>query len=414
METQLREAAILPAGLADADGSRDVKNSQIHELHELLAAETSIEASALFRACSQTIPTEASDFVAEIQEKERPVVCSVYTSPQETLTVIDHIVGPRNSSESGYVTDTPYDADFVDEFIYILNQPEFKKEHSADQSTYPDLYGTPLDFDDGTRLPLFDGEPDRDQISQGALGDCGIIATLGAVAARYPEVIRDCISERDDGTYLVRLHDTEYHEESDEWRPTGRFINLVVDSQLPVRADEPGKPAFANGHCAWGPILEKAIASLDQTWSEERRDSLEDGTGYLQLHGAGHARWAELLTQLTGRPARCFTLDQDDPECQEIIDFLGQKISENEPVLISTRPTEEDEEPLPFGLLDAHAYEVVHIDSEDMVELHNPWNYRHPKEVTIFELMGKDLNESSCIHNNYVTLCDDVEEDSHP
>lgn len=75
-------------------------------------------------------------------------------------------------------------------------------------------YGTPLDRPDGTRLPLFDGPPAREQTQQGMLDDCGVIATMGAVAGHRPELISQCIRENDDGTYEVTLHQTKHSFEA--------------------------------------------------------------------------------------------------------------------------------------------------------------------------------------------------------
>jgi hypothetical protein len=69
-------------------------------------------------------------------------------------------------------------------------------------------YGPPPDRPDGTPIPCFDGPPTREQTVQGQLGDCGVIATIGAIAGHRPEAIRDCVRPNDDGSYEVRLHET--------------------------------------------------------------------------------------------------------------------------------------------------------------------------------------------------------------
>ncbi|MFG2089798.1 hypothetical protein [Spirillospora sp. NPDC048824] len=80
------------------------------------------------------------------------------------------------------------------ELAETVDRPDFQ-DPTEDPQYVPDRYGTPLERRDGTRTPLFDGEPTREQTEQGALGDCGIIATLGAVAEHHPEAIRDCVRE---------------------------------------------------------------------------------------------------------------------------------------------------------------------------------------------------------------------------
>jgi hypothetical protein len=87
-----------------------------------------------------------------------------------------------------------------------VDQPRFGN-HKKLPEHQPDRYGTPLDRPDGTRVPLFDGPPSREQTKQGAIGDCGIIATLGALASRYPDLLQDMIRETEDGNYEVRFHE---------------------------------------------------------------------------------------------------------------------------------------------------------------------------------------------------------------
>ncbi|MFG2243859.1 hypothetical protein [Spirillospora sp. NPDC048823] len=204
------------------------------------------------------------------------------------------------------------------ELAETVDRPDFQ-DPTEDPKYVPDRYGTPLERRDGTRTPLFDGEPKREQSEQGALGDCGIIATLGAVAEHHPEAIRDCVREGDDGNYQVRLHEAKFSTSNRRYEPTGRRITLTVTPDLPVYGQRPDKPAFADSTstgAAWAPVLEKAIAGTDQIWNDERRDKEtriwnargkpgDAPTGYVRLNqGSNAGERAELLTQLTGRPAK--------------------------------------------------------------------------------------------------------------
>jgi hypothetical protein len=106
-------------------------------------------------------------------------------------------------------------------------------------------YDLPPARPDGTPIPCFDGPPAREQTRQGQLGDCGVIATLGAIAGHRPEAIKDCVRPIDDGGYEVLLHETRYVPDQGRTEPTGRMITLTVTKDLPVLEDEPGTPAFA-------------------------------------------------------------------------------------------------------------------------------------------------------------------------
>lgn len=258
---------------------------------------------------------------------------------------------------------------------------------------------------DGSRTPLFDGEPTREQTEQGDLGDCGIIATLGAIAGHHPRVIRDCVRQTDDGNYQVRLHEAEYSTSMRRYEPTGRPITLTVTANLPIYDGHPGKPAFANSvstGSAWAPVLEKAIAGADQTWNGERRDKATRiwnaqgypgaaPTGYVRLNqGSGPRDRAELLTQLTGRPAKTVEFPsgydgQGRNADHRLRDEIVDQLSDKKPVLVGTRERRTGESSLPKGLQQKHVYEVTKVDDEGRLHLRNPWNTRHPGPMTIQE-----------------------------
>jgi Calpain family cysteine protease len=287
------------------------------------------------------------------------------------------------------------------ELTGTVDRPDFQ-DPGEHPSVVPDRYGTPLD---GARTPLFAGEPVREQTQQGRLGDCGVIATLGAVAGHRPEAIRDCVRETEDGDYEVRLHEATYSTEQMRYEPTGRMITLTVTPDLPVYDADPARPAFADSRdtgAAWAPILEKAIAGSDQTWSDERRDRWterwaaqggggEAPSGYVRLNqGSNASDRAELLTQLTGRPARTLefptTPDRNGRTTdQQLVDEFRERLEDHKPILVGTRARGDGEPPLTKKLAECHAYEVTKVDDQGRIHLRNPWNRRHPDPLTITE-----------------------------
>jgi len=246
-----------------------------------------------------------------------------------------------------------------------------------------------------------DGLPERSQAEQGVLGDCGIIATLGAVAAHRPADIAGRVSEQPNGSYLVRLHETEWTPDGISV-PTGRMIEFDITPDLPVYDKRPDIPTFAAAdHTAWAPVLEKAVAGTDQTWTPEqaadwaaswdaicaddrtrRPENPHSGsppTGYVRLNQGSHA-WerAELLTQLTGEQAAVFSFP-DKPA--DLTKAFARQINDHKPLLVAARDEREEGEELPHNLEASHVYEVVGI-SNDKVVLHNPWNRQHPEPMS--------------------------------
>jgi len=251
-------------------------------------------------------------------------------------------------------------------------------------------------------LPRFNERPMREQTQQGDLGDCGIVATLGAVASHRPGDIARRVAIQWDGNYLVRLNEARLTRHGAEG--TGRVIELAVTPDLPVHNDDNSLPAFAQaeGGAAWSPVLEKAVAGIDRTWTASRRSEWEAGwaaicaadaadkdvrnprtgrppDGYVRLN-QGSTAWdrAELLTQLTGKESIVRSFPK---RAEDITHMLGKQLGDRKPVLIATRPANYKGEELPNELDAAHAYEVTAV-WQDKIILRNPWNHRHPEPMT--------------------------------
>lgn len=132
--------------------------------------------------------------------------------------------------------------------------------------TYADFSGMPL-------FPVTG--PGRDDINQGGVGDCYMLAALSSVAGTTPRVIRQAITEVGDGTYVVRF----------KWSTLDMYYR--IDADLPTW----------NGHLAyarqgregslWVALLEKAYAfqrfadgkyaSLSGGWMSEIYGALGEG-----------------------------------------------------------------------------------------------------------------------------------------
>jgi hypothetical protein len=238
-----------------------------------------------------------------------------------------------------------------------------------------------------------------------------VIATLGAIAGHRPEAIKDCVRPHDDGSYEIRLHETRHVPEQGRTEPTGRMITLTVTRDLPMLDESPGQPAFANPvrtGVMWSPVLEKALAGVDQTWSygrhaewNSRCDRLhEPGEvqkqsthGYGRLDQGSTARdRAEILTQVTGEPAINRKFPTAMPEAGLAAEPLlaanfWHLLDQDKPILAGTRPRREGERELPHGLVDSHAYEVVAMTDGNKIQMRNPWNRQHPEPMTPKQFM---------------------------
>nr|WP_245603399.1 hypothetical protein [Salinispora cortesiana] len=99
-------------------------------------------------------------------------------------------------------------------------------------------YGRARDVRTGQPAPLFDGRPKREQVQQGLLGDCGMLASMAAVAGHRPEAIAQLFRPNPDGSVDVLLHESTLL--GDSIGPTGRRLRITVHPGTP-----PVRGAFA-------------------------------------------------------------------------------------------------------------------------------------------------------------------------
>ncbi|MET9324878.1 C2 family cysteine protease [Streptomyces sp. NPDC003038] len=286
-----------------------------------------------------------------------------------------------------------------------VDRPTFNAMEIPEENVCLYQYGTPLDRSDGGRVPLFDGPPTREQTAQGKLGDCGVIASMGAVAGHLPEAISNCVKENDDGTYEVTLHQVSKNRPGDlaPYEPTGVVTVLTVTPELVVPSLDPKTPAYAQvgtGGAAWSVILEKAFAGVDQTWEEGKAGQT---SGYERLNlGTRVEHRAEMLAQLTGRPAYCddvpsgYDMNGVNPNRQLLASFR-EKLEAGCPILIGSRGPEENKPRIRSDLVEEHVYEVVEVDDRGNIRLRNPYNRDHPEAFTAAEFRANFANRYSTL-----------------
>ncbi|MFY1573436.1 C2 family cysteine protease [Verrucosispora sp. WMMD703] len=277
---------------------------------------------------------------------------------------------------------------------------------------YPIEYGHPLLPATDQPAPLFDGQPRRTQVQQGLLGDCGMLATMAALAGHRPEIIPRLFEPRPDGTVDVLLHESVLR--GDETAATGRRIRINVRPDVPVHVGS-SWAAYANQALvgtSWASLLEKALAAVDRTWTKDRHEqwqrewrgweSRDDPhraapVGYARLNvGSTTLMQAELLTQLTGLPARQTSLDGTPGREAEVERQLAALLAAGSPVTIATWPQEiYPGRTLPYGLKAKHVYEIRTV-RDGQVQLHNPWNKEHPSLMSVREMLN--LMQPLCAH----------------
>jgi cell division protein FtsB len=296
----------------------------------------------------------------------------------------------------------------ADEIVVVADRPTLPTPEKGttdgrrDHARPEVAYGRAVDLRTGQPAPVLHGTMRREQVQQGMLGSCGMLASIGSVAGHLPNVLQDLFHLNPDGTVDVLLHETTGPGGSIQ--PTGRRLRIRVTPDVPLIA--PGQSAYAdqsNIGAAWASLLEKALAAVDQTWGDARRDDWQQRwrgwfshndplqaapTGYARLNvGSTPDLQAEVLAQLTGEPARTGQFDTRPGQEAAMADLLRGLVQAGSPIITGTRspkqyPEHMRKKGLPYGLITGHAYEVVGVQN-GMVQLRNPWNSQHPAPMPV-------------------------------
>ncbi|MFC9927008.1 hypothetical protein [Streptomyces sp. NPDC127190] len=452
------EAPALPEGLADAPEPGEVadapdkasESAEAPEPYETAPeseqAPESLQAPEAEEATGPREPAESADAAPEPAEALEPLESAEGEADEEPLDAPEPNPAEQPASDTRTPEADAYPAGMPHESS--TNQTggstEFESEaapqtHEAQEQTHriehPDIahmydenipaveYGEPIKE---LGIPLFRGEPSREQVAQGYLNDCGVIATIGASGSTRPDTIKNAIRENPDGTYSVTLHQAHY--DGNGYTP-GDPRKMTVTPDLPVMESTKSASFARVEQVAWPAVLEKSAAGIDETWPDWRRDQWErdwlhnkeqklnsdptldskefEGptpTGYGRLNqGSRPYDQAELLTQITGEPSQIVSFPQGGGAEHTLEQQIQEKLSEGKPVLVATRPidTVNGEGDLPKSLVPGHVYEVLSFNNEE-VRLHNPWNRYHPETLTAAEFT--EYFQPKGYHGEYVTL----------
>ncbi len=130
--------------------------------------------------------------------------------------------------------------------------------------------------------PLFPHEPSVNDIAQGGLGDCYLLASLASVVHTSPQMIKDCMRDNGDGTVTVRFY-KNVEEPGQPMRPV----------YVRVKKSVPEGDVYARGSL-WVQMIEKAYAASGLHHGQETEIS------YNGIAGGTSDRF---ISRLTGKEA---------------------------------------------------------------------------------------------------------------
>jgi hypothetical protein len=245
--------------------------------------------------------------------------------------------------------------------------------------------------------------PGLQDINQGYLGDCFMLAPLAAMALQDPSSIRSMITDNGNNTWGIRFI------------VDGKAEYVTVDNEL---ANGGGK--FASGSNTWVGLVEKGYAQLQASGNTTGNDftygnsysSIANGgspaVALAELTGAGTisqyvataSGWSSYLfdgsslTQRDNRGRGTVLSSSKDLSTGTIQAMLAQDLAEGDEVVLSSYTTEVDATGK-TTLVANHAMTVTNFDAgTGMFEIYNPWGTSSSGSQnwdTVFEVSLTDL-----------------------
>jgi hypothetical protein len=248
--------------------------------------------------------------------------------------------------------------EITDELISLLlgrSEPKAKFKHR--NAPFEEQHG---DFSGKGATP--------EDVNQGGLGDCYLLAALAAVARANPAAIESMIKDNGDGTYEVTIYvDTAWFSKKLEKK------TIKVKPTFPT---EDGKPIYAeagqagpSGPKLWVMLIEKAYA-------------IHKG-GYGSMEGGFGGPAMESITGKVSEVVKTSSKTED-----EIADLVEAKIAAGNAItagadwaLLQSTKDKAAADGIPAL---QHEYAVAGIDkAAKTIDLQNPWGIQHIKALPL-------------------------------
>ena len=214
---------------------------------------------------------------------------------------------------------------------------------------------------------------DPNDVAQGALGDCYLMAAMAATARANPEHIKKIIKDNGDGTYDVTLY-----VRKNAWsKPVP--VTKKIDSRLPGDGSSnlyAGAGDQAGGKRElWPALLEKTLA--------QHKGSYEKIQGGQIATGFNFAGATELFTGKAESYQNMDNLKEDD-----VLLTLGAALEKHQTATVDSRDMEKDaamsQEANKLNVYGNHAYAVESVDIDKRtVNLQNPWGSNHVRDLPV-------------------------------
>eukprot|EP00747_Dinoflagellata_sp_TGD_P202271 gnl/TRDRNA2_/TRDRNA2_75769_c1_seq1.p1 gnl/TRDRNA2_/TRDRNA2_75769_c1~~gnl/TRDRNA2_/TRDRNA2_75769_c1_seq1.p1 ORF type:complete len:445 (+),score=72.42 gnl/TRDRNA2_/TRDRNA2_75769_c1_seq1:24-1337(+) len=301
----------------------------------------------------------------------------------DAITSIQEVTWTNTPDDEGFF-DLKFPADHTslgEEWLEA--QPRYQSEGSVEWIRAPDLNRDEPD-------DLF-GEIKPDEMLQGGVGDCWLIAAIACVA-EFPNQIKGLFKDDSvstDGRYIVKLYDVQ----------KGAWTEIEVDDFIPCEKrwfwQRLASPLFSkqNGNLLWPMLLEKAFAKFcraygkldggSTSWAWQAMTGCEKQHMYTKEEDATWLKTSIGVEQQkkameNGERRACpYFQDMQAPlSTQALWEVLKKADAANYLMSASIHAGHEREHKREDGLVEGHAYSLISAVDEDsfrLVKLRNPW-----------------------------------------
>ncbi len=243
---------------------------------------------------------------------------------------------------------------FISKEMPVLFLDEQGRRDLADPAVLTEHSGAEYLWVDGQ---LFVDGVQADDVLQGQMGDCHVVAGFSAIAAKSPESIEQAIRDNGNGTFTACFYE-------DSWFGKKAKVEVTVDGQLPSTSGVLyGKSADKTE--LWVALLEKAYAQ----WK-----------GGYEVIGAGGSP-GEVMDAVLGRTNSYHTV-RTSSSTEHIYNVLDAAMKEGKAACAGTHGEGRSALYAGTGVYANHAYAVLGVGEENgekYVQLRNPWGAREPK-----------------------------------
>lgn len=270
-----------------------------------------------------------------------------------------------------------------------------------------------IEFVDKSNEPLFKSDPSPDDVRQGSLGDCYMLASLSAIADQNPDTIKDMMKDNGD-TVTVRFF-------NDDNEP----VYVTVDKSVPVKKGDTDD-VYAEGSL-WVQLLEKAYvcSGLHKGKTKDAEKGNFNKIDYMDIDG-GHE--TDFIRRVFGKNKSFdFTISEElfidgyspidgkaamNNDAQLLLDYFNKGMI----ITTSALSDKENDRGLYNGLtykdadiIGEHAYSVTNIEKENdeyYVTIRNPHASRGADVDDMGILHYRDGNEArGYTRMKYRTFC---------